>query len=98
MERLKYTNNHWYLGNNADYDGAVMSYCNSMQDYVCIVDQYWANCGHGVEDMEDQISNMSLIVNAPLMYDAIYAYLKGNVDKDKLLAVLEKVNNDGYTY
>lgn len=94
MEKLKYTSYLWYLGDYNDYDGAVMSYSNDGLD-VCIVDQYWANCGHGVDDEEEQISNMSLIVNAPLMYETIHAYLEGSVDKDRLLQVIEKVNDEG---
>lgn len=72
---MKFTNNPWYT-NDQEYDGAVFS-TDVNGEEVIIVDQYWTNSGHGVDNYEHQLGNMELIKNAPLMY----ALLKELIDK-----------------
>lgn len=93
---MKFTNNPWY-DKGQEYDGAVFS-TDVNGEEVIIVDQYWANSGHCVEDYNYQLGNMELIKNAPLMYALLKELIEkpGNAhvtsEAAKLIIKMEDIN------
>lgn len=87
---FKYTKGLWKYSN--DYNGSVRS-AEAKYDYI-IVDQYWAESGHGVEDDDEQWGNMMIISNASLMYEAIKEHLANgsNENTDNLFkSLIERI-------
>lgn len=90
---MNYTKSLWYEG--SCYDGSICA-TDLEGNEVIIFDQYWTNCGHGVDDESEQLGNIALVLNAPLMYETLKNLAETTTDetaKERILKVIETIEN-----